>query len=306
MRVEQIQAEVAIRRTAPSPIDVVEVVLVVAVADKGMSAGSRRPGIIDRTVFLQFLVDNLLPVRITIIITAQQADCLLLIAEIVDKCRNNIGRACTAGGGRIRHLDRLTTHQHQGRDRVNGCIVTFTVIVVVFHVVPVDSRTCRNGWERPFKGLSVDSTAAGIGGNLCRGIDRAPMVIHHLGHGRGHTTRNTGIAVFTNRENRALGIIRIVLIPATAQQRTDRFTRHCRCCPTPISRSICHLDIVLFKVLDAVGIFLQKGAHVFRHVLLVDIATVRVTENLLGAVVTADDDKATVVSNVEDVKLVLL
>ena len=205
---------IAVAGSTPSPIDMVMIVAVVAIADEGMTSLRVGTAQVEGTSVGQFVVAELIPILIGVV-------CLLdvlhrsAVAEIgFQRISHAIGIG-TRRRVRVVHLHRHATVEHEV---CNGLALhrTFAAIVAVAHVCPVDGRSFWNATDMQ---LSIDSMIRrshigrdggqrAVGGSLA-------LVIHDLCHRRCHATRH--------RESlteivRAILVVGIALVPGTRHE----------------------------------------------------------------------------------------
>ena len=119
------------------------------------------------------------------------------------------------------------------------------------------------------------------------------VIVHHLGHRCSHASRYTPL--YCCRINWTFSVKRIPLPPITSEHRGNSGW---------IGSSLgCVADgcAVFSLVLNILGIAVEPGLEVAGQVVEVDGTFIGVAEDGIGAVVTAGDDIALVVADVEDV-----
>ena len=205
---------IAVAGSTPSPVDVVMVVAVVAIADEGMTTLGVGTAQIEGTGVGQFVVAELIPTLIGIV---SLLDVLhrSTVAEIgFQRISHTIGIG-TRRRIRVVHLHRHATVEHEVCHSLALC-GTFAAAVAVAHVCPVDGRSI---WNAIYMQLSIDFMLCGrhIGRN---GSQRAigglvALVIHNLCHSRCHATRHRASQ---SEIVRAVLIVGVALVPCTRHE----------------------------------------------------------------------------------------
>ena len=119
------------------------------------------------------------------------------------------------------------------------------------------------------------------------------MVIHHLCHSGSDATSKA--LTTSNRIYRAIHVVRGILIPLAGEHWGDGGA------VVGFSWGAGHSCAVLLEILNILGIAVEPGLEVAGEVVEVDVPLIGVAEDGIGAVVTAGDDIALVVADVEDV-----
>ena len=124
------------------------------------------------------------------------------------------------------------------------------------------------------------------------------MVIGYLRHGSRHTSRKGGLVV----QRRAIGIVGIDLVPRSGEQWADISHNAAGAPHSP--GDFCNRVGRVFLLSEHTNLPCIDGNHLAqcsRDVLGIERTAVGITENLAGAVVTRDDDKAALSVDVEHI-----
>ena len=261
---------------------------IVAIDDKGVAIGAIITTIQDGTAGLQVLKHHGCPLRSGVVGTLN-IGCSAVVTEQLHTFELviTVGTAAALALSAVVHAARLAAVAHQ---RGHGSSLSRVVGagVVVNHVVPVhgSARQCTN------RNAVGRGPVAGDGGKRCRILPE----VHHLSHCCCDTTRQTRLVVI----GRTLVPEWCVLIPNTRQQ-----GRHNGRCPEHrrvVAQFLHFLVRMGQQVLNLLLVGAQPPTHVAGDAIHVKGA-VTVAQDLLGTVITGNDDKAATVI-VEHVEVV--
>ena len=188
--------------TSPSPVDVEESLVIVAVNHELVTTRAGISRIQYRTCVGELLVDHGFPFCCSIV-GAVHILCCFTIAEIVDEVSGTY--TCSRLITCIVHPHSLTTVAHQLCDSI-GCCTSLVITITIFHLIPLESGGRQLREVQPF-----------CAGYICRYgccCTLGPFVIvHDLCHCCGDTTSDRVVLTVY----RALQVIRCSLIPVACQ-----------------------------------------------------------------------------------------
>ena len=294
--VEYREDEVTVTQAAPSPVDVEEVTVGIAVADEGVTAASTGTAVINQgTTLDKFLINHVFPVGLVIVAAVHQFG---VIVEVVVECGGDVR---VAGAGRIHaviHVGGAAGIEHEPCHGILFGLSLGTGIVVT-HVVPVKN----DGTQR----VSIDDVILLIIiiGHLIRGdglstSQRELIVVHDLSHGSGDAARigifADGVSVLVNfHELGAVVPVGSTLVPVAGNQRRYAVARG----TWGVQVLVAYTQQV--QCGDLLLVTFEPHLHVGRHVVGVKGAVVDVAQDGSRAVVTRDDDITLVAHGVENI-----
>ena len=214
---KHVNAEVAVAHAAPSPVDVVEAVEVVAIEHKGMGATRVGTGKGNRVAAGNLAIEQVVPGSSGVVATTFNAR-VIVVAKVVDERFHALGEA----GTRRRTIAHLATHAYPVHELGNGLLLSlgFGTDIVVGHVFPLDDGTCGD--------VAQLHTLLALGGRIgqCIAWNHAKRLLgiavvgHHLGNGRGHATRGAEVALraILAIVARAQQVVGMALVPERLEQ----------------------------------------------------------------------------------------
>ena len=264
------------------------VVCVIAVADERVSTASSLTTQYDRTTGSKFIINQVYPTSIAVVLTIGMAH-TTIVAKVGFQCKGNglvVCRRTTIAIQTIHHLNRRATILHQLGYSIllfvstnDSSLTRFWINgnISLTHLVPFKGSGREFGnIQRNFLPVFVLSVGR-IGWYQRARLSRILVVIHQLGKTRSHAARD-GTHV-TN--HRTPVVVWTPLIPPGLNKRFNGSTAAPMNGGASICRDISHLLLIA----------LQQIAQTIGHVILMDAATICITQDGGGAIITTNNHK---------------
>ncbi len=304
MGVEHRQHKVAVAHATPTPVDVVVVAILIAVAHKRVTAATAGTAVVDhRAAGGQLLIDHVLPSLLVVVAAIHQ---LGIVVKVVVQRLGDIGVARARCRQAIFHLGRAAGIEHQPRHCL-GVDLVLSAGVGVAHVLPVKSDWLKSIGD---EGAVFFRIRVIIIGGVRRDGLAAPcgpvVILHDLCHRCGYTACvgqfADGVAILHMHKLGAVVPVGGSLVPVGGDHRGNRVARvHCRGAARS-GQTSGGLDIAhRGQGLQLAGIAVEHALQVGGNLGGVEVTHGRVAQDGGGAVVATDDDKAVVIAHIVDV-----
>ena len=276
-----IDEEIAVGRATPTPVEIEEAIVVVAVANESMTALAALARIIHRDMLVNVRLQQSNPFIVGM--TRLGDVCSFVgIREISIDGNRDIRRVGAAAIGCVHHVDRYATMVHKSSDSY-FLFLSCATVVYRNHVVPIVSSLTKVG-------VLLTITHRKITMFTCSRHWPFP-ILHQLGHGCRHATRRAA--------TRSIHVIRRILIPFQLYQGPDHreipVGMHdavgLKILPAADDVSIGSTTLLHHRF-DAARNFAQHETQAIWSSFIVEIAMVGITENRRRAVVGSHDDEA--------------
>ena len=272
--------EVAVRHTAPAPVDVKQAIGIVAIAHKGMASLRTGTAVIDGTLLVQLVANDGIPFGLGIVEPVLQLH-IPVVAEIGSQCLGHILRKGATLVAVI-HTHRDSAVIHQGSHGISLLVGTLAGIDGRYMVpVVIGILDILFVYHQALASRSIPRD--------CAGSLLGPLVVsHNLSHGRSHTSHD-GLSAIAH--HRTLPIVGVALVPQdTAQQRSHRLARGLRGTLDRLSGEGDGLGC-RSKRLELGCVRVQQIPEVVGQAVDVERSGIGIPQNLGGPVVGRHDDK---------------